>query len=78
MLQEIFQDAESVRNGHSHVTSQFVSLPPHPIPGGMPSRSMGMPSRKDGPPHIWDTHGISGKRFLQIQQRLLQHLIRRN
>ena len=24
------QDAESVRSGHSHVTSQPVSFPPHP------------------------------------------------
>ena len=30
------------------------------VPGGMLSRSLGMPSRKDGPPTIWDTHGISG------------------
>ena len=29
----IFQDAESARSGHSHVTSQPVSLPPHPVPG---------------------------------------------
>ena len=28
-----FQDAESVRSGQSHVTSQPVSFPPHPIPG---------------------------------------------
>ena len=55
-----FQDAESVRSGHSHVTSQPVSFPPHPIPGGMLSRSVGMPSRRDGPPSTWDTHGISG------------------
>ena len=47
----------------THVTSQPVSFPPHPVPGGMPSRSVGMPSRKDGPPSIWDTHGISGNVF---------------
>ena len=58
-----FQDAESVRSGHSHVTSQLVSLPPHPIPGGMLSRSVGMASRREGPPSIWDTHGISGNVF---------------
>ena len=58
-----FQDAESVRSGHSHVTSQPVSFPPHPIPDGMLSRSFGMPSRKDGPPSIWDTHGISRNVF---------------
>ena len=58
-----FQDAESVRSGHSHVTSQPVSFPPHPIPGGMQSRSMGMPSRRERPPSIWDTHGTSGNVF---------------
>ena len=58
-----FQDAESVRGGHSHVTSQPVFFPPHPVSGGMLSRSIGMPSREDGPPSIWDTHGISGNVF---------------
>ena len=28
-----FQDAESIRRGHDHVTNQPVSSPPHPIPG---------------------------------------------
>ena len=54
-----FQDAESVRSGHSHVASQPVSFPLHPVPGGMLSGSIGMPSSKNGPPSIWDTHGIS-------------------
>ena len=58
-----FQDAESVRSGHSHVASQPVFFQPHPVPGGVLSRSLGMPSRKDGPPSIWDTHGISGNVF---------------
>ena len=58
-----FQDAESVRSVQSHVTSQPVSFPPHPIPGGMLSRCIGMPSRREGPPSIWDTHGISGNVF---------------
>ena len=58
-----FQDAESVRSGYSHVTSQPVSFPPHPVPGGMLSRSIGMPSRREGPPSIWDTHGVSGNVF---------------
>ena len=68
-----FQDAESIRSGLSHVTSQPVSFPPHPIhggmlsrypiPGGILSRSIGMPSRREGPPSIWNTHGISGNVF---------------
>ena len=57
-----FQDAESVRSGHSHITSQPLSTP-HPVPGGMLSRSTGMPSRREGPPSIWDTHGMSGNVF---------------
>ena len=31
--------------------------------GGMPSRFLGMPSRNNVPPSIWDTHGISGNVF---------------
>ena len=54
-----FQDAESVRSGHSHVTSQTAFCPPFPDPGGMLNRSLGVPSRREGPPSIWDTHGIS-------------------
>ena len=73
-----FQDAESVRSGQSHVTSQPVFFPPHPDPGGLLSRSLGMSSRKNGPPSLWDTHGKSGNVFLQIQQRLLQHFIRKS
>ena len=46
-----FQDAESVRSGQSHVTSQPAFFP------------LGMPSRNEGPPSIWDTHGISGNVF---------------
>ena len=58
-----FQDAESVGSGQSHVASQPVFFPPHPDPGGMLSRSLGMPRRKNGPPSIWDTHGKSGNVF---------------
>ena len=45
------------------MASQPVFFPPHSDPGGMHSRSLGMPSRKNGPPNIWDTHGISGNVF---------------
>ena len=47
-----FKDAESVRSGQSHVTSQPAFFPPFQNPGGMLSRSLGMPSRNDGPPSI--------------------------
>ena len=69
-----FQDAESVRSVHSHDASQPSSFPLHPVPGGMLSRSVGMPSRKDGAA----THMGYRETFLQIQPRLLQHFIRRN
>ena len=65
-----FQDAESVRSGQSHVTSQPVFFPPHPIPGGKTSRPIGMPSRRDGPPSIWDTHGKSGNVFAVLYSTL--------
>ena len=58
-----FQDGESIRSGSSHVTSRPVSFPPHPIPEGMLSHSFGVPSRREGPPSIWDTHGFSGNVF---------------
>ena len=60
----VFQDAESVRSGQSHVTSQPALFPPFRDPGGMLSRSVGMPSRNDKPPDIWDTHGFSGNVFV--------------
>ena len=40
-----FKDAESVRSGLSHVTNQSALLPPFRDPGGMLSRSVGMPQR---------------------------------
>ena len=55
-----FQDAESVRSDNSHVTSRPMSFPAPPIPEGMLRPSFVSPRRKEGPPCIWDTHGISG------------------
>ena len=69
-----FQDAESVCSGHSHIASQPVSFPPHSVLGGMLSRSIGMTSRRDGPPSIWDTHGVSGKRFCKSSRVLISTL----
>ena len=60
---EGFQDAESIPSGNSHVISQPVSFPPHPIPEGLLRHSFVSPSRREGPPSIWDTHGISGNVF---------------
>ena len=73
-----FQDAESVRSGHSHVTSRPVSFPPHPIPGGMLSRSLGMPSRRAGPPSIFGIRMVYRETFLQIHMHLHQLLILKN
>ena len=58
-----FKDAESVRSGLSHVRSQPPLVPPFRVPGGMLSRSVGMPSRNDKPPYFWNTHGVSGNVF---------------
>ena len=55
-----FQDAESVRSGNSHVTSQPMLFPKHPIPEGP---SFVSPRRKEGPPNVWDTSRISGNVF---------------
>ena len=57
------QDAQSIRCGNLYVGSRPVSFPPHPTPEGMQSRSCGMPSGREGPPSIWDTHGKSGNVF---------------
>ena len=73
-----FQDAESIRSENSHVASRSVSFPPHPIPEGMLSRSVGMPSRKQEDRQAFGTHMVYRETFLQIQLRPLQHLIRRN
>ena len=62
-----FQDAESVRSGNSHVTSQPGVFPKHPPFEGMlrPSFLSQRPNEK--PPNIWDTSGISGNVFAHPQ-----------
>ena len=62
-----FQDAESVRSGNSHVTNQPKLFPKHPILEGMLRLSFVSPRRKEGPPSIWDTHGISRNVFATPQ-----------
>ena len=73
-----FQDAESVRSGQSHVTSQPVFFPPHPDVGGMLSRSAGNAEPQRMGRQAFGTHMVSRETFLQIQRRLLQHLIRKS
>ena len=73
-IREIFKDAELVRSGQSHVTSQPASFSPFQNPGGMLSRSL-----RKAEPQRWAAKYLGhpwyiGKRFLQIQRRLLQHL----
>ena len=62
-----FQDAESVRSGNSHVTSQPGLFPKHPLFERMLRPSFVSPRRTDGPPNIWDTSGISGNVFAHPQ-----------
>ena len=69
-----FQDAESVRSGNSHVTSQLVSFPPHPISGGMLSRSLECRAAEKGR-QAFGTHVVYRETFLQIHVHLHQLLI---
>ena len=76
---EDFQDAETVRSGNSHVTSQPMFFPTHPIPEGMLRPSFVSPRHKEGPPCIWDTHGLSGNVFcMHIHMHLHRLLILKN
>ena len=64
-----FQDAESIRSGNSHVTSQPMSFPAHPIPEGMLRPSFVSPRRKEGPPcNLGYTWYIGQDRFLRGRQ----------
>ena len=62
-----FQDAASERSGNSHVTSQPGVFPKHPAFEGMLRPPFVSPRRRDGPPYIWDTLGISGIVFANPQ-----------
>ena len=63
MIREIFKmlNQYAVDNATLPVNHNF---PPFRDPGGMLSRSLGMPSRNDMPPSIWDTRGKSGNVFV--------------
>ena len=65
-----FQDAESVRSGNSHVTSQPSVIPylnRYLLLKGLLRPSFVSPRHKEGPPNIWDTSGISGNVFANPQ-----------
>ena len=62
-----FRDAESIRSGNSHVTSQPGKFPKHPAFEGLLRPSFVSPRRTDGPPNIWDTSGLSGNVFAHPQ-----------
>ena len=63
-----FQDAESVRSGNSHVTSQPGVFPKHPPFEGLVKPCIHIGSdRPEEPPNIWDTSGISGNVFAHPQ-----------
>ena len=62
-----FQDAESVRSGNSHVTSQPRVFPEHPPFEGLLRPSFVSLRHTDGPPNIWDTSCISGNVFAHPQ-----------
>ena len=62
-----FQDAESVRSGNSHVTSQPGVFPKHPPFEGLLRPSFISQRQTEEPPNIWDTSGISGNVFAHPQ-----------
>ena len=63
-----FQDVESVRSGNSHVTSrQPLSFPKHLASEELLRPSFVSPRRKEVPPNILDTSGLSGNVFANPQ-----------
>ena len=62
-----FQDAESIRSGNSHVTSQPGLFPKHPPFQGMLKPAFISQRQIEEPPNIWDTSGISGNVFANPQ-----------
>ena len=73
-----FQDAESIRSGNSHVTSQPGIFPKHPPFEGMLRPSFTSQRQIEEPPNTWDTSGISGKLFCNIHKLLRQLRILKN
>ena len=62
-----FQDAESVRSGNSHVTTQPGVFPKHPPFEGLLRPSFISQRQTEEPPNIRDTSGMSGNVFAHPQ-----------
>ena len=62
-----FQDAESIRSGNLHVTSQPGVFPKHPPFQWMLRPSFISQRQTEEPPNIWDTSGKSGNVFAHPQ-----------
>ena len=62
-IQELQNEINCMNDSRDFQHPESVRSAPHPVPGGMLSHSIGMPSRRERPPSIWDTHGISGNVF---------------
>ena len=62
-----FQDAESIRSGNSHVTSQPLFFPKHPPFQGMLKPAFISQRQTEEPPNIRDTSGTSGNFFAHPQ-----------
>ena len=67
-----FKDAESVRSGLSHVTSQPAFFPPHRDPGGMPSRSLWECRAAKMGRQVFRTRMVYRETFLQFLHHLTQ------
>ena len=71
-----FKDAEPVRSGLSHVTSQPVSFPPLiVILAECKAVLWECRAATIGPPDFWDTHRISGNVFFCKSNGVFSHLI---
>ena len=63
MIREIFKMLNQYAVENPTLPVNLCFSPPHPVLGGMLSRSFGMPSRHNEPPSIWDTQSISRNVF---------------
>ena len=62
-----FLNAESIRSGNSHVTSQPGFFPKQPPFEGMLRPAFISQRQDEEPPNVWDTSGISGNVFAHPQ-----------